>query len=557
MSKKAFSSILILGFFLLVIGFIVRVSQDRDSGEYKINENPKLVVGIVVDQMKHQYLTKYWAHYSERGFKKLIKNGFIAKSNHYGYAQTSTGPGHTTVATGTYPSVHGIIGNSWFDKKLNKSIYCVDDNNYFTVGSESDQGQKSPANMLTTTLADENRIATNFKGKTIGVAIKDRGSILSSGHTANAAYWFEGGETGNFITSSYYLDSLPSWVQKFNSSRKIDKYLKTWNTLYDISSYIESGPDDNNYESNFRGEKKAVFPHNFKIKSDKTGKSYYGALVSTPFGNSLVADFAIKAVENEKLGEDTITDFLLIDFSSTDYVGHQFGVNSKEVQDTYIRLDKEIERLLDYFDNKVGPGNYTLFLTADHGATGVPGFLKDSKIPVNYFDAYKWKKHIESSVIELFKTKKIIVGNSNNQIFLNHNLIEKTNLNFEEVQRKIIKIMQSFPGIGNVYSSQEILTSNNDHHTTLVRNGFNKNLSGDIVYTFMPNWKFPRKGSTHGSMYDHDTHVPLIFYGNGIKMGSISRRTDVIDIAPTIATVLGINSPDGSTGQVIHEVIDD
>ena len=507
--------------------------------------------------MKHQYLTKYWAHYSDRGFKKLIKNGFIAKSNHYGYAQTSTGPGHTTVATGTYPSVHGIIGNSWFDKKLNKSIYCVDDNSYFSVGSESDEGKKSPVNMLTTTLADENRIATNFRGKTIGVAIKDRGAILSSGHTANAAYWFEGGEKGSFITSSYYVDSLPSWVKEFNTSRVIDKYLKTWNTYYDISTYNESGPDDNNYESNFRGEEKPVFPHDFKIKSDKTGKSYYGAVASTPFGNSLVADFAIEAVENEKLGEDTNTDFLLIDFSSTDYVGHQFGVNSKEVQDTYIRLDKEIERLLDYFDNKVGPDNYTLFLTADHGATYVPGFLKDSKIPVNYFNSYKWKKHIENSVLELFKTKKIIVGNSNNQIFLNHKLIEKKNLNFDEVQSKIMKIMQSFPGIGNVYSSQEILNSNNDHHTTLVRNGFNKNLSGDIVYTLMPNWTYPRKGSTHGSRFDHDTHVPLIFYGNGIKKGSISRRTDVIDIAPTIATVLGINSPIASTGQVIHEAIDD
>ena len=557
MSKKAFSSILILGFFLLVIGFVVRVSKERVTEGYKINENPKLVVGIVVDQMKHQYLTKYWAHYSDRGFKKLIKNGFIAKSNHYGYAQTSTGPGHTTVATGTYPSVHGIIGNSWFDKKLNKSIYCVDDNSYFSVGSESDEGKKSPVNMLTTTLADENRIATNFRGKTIGVAIKDRGAILSSGHTANAAYWFEGGEKGSFITSSYYVDSLPSWVKEFNTSRVIDKYLKTWNTYYDISTYSESGPDDNNYESNFKGEEKPVFPHNFKIKSDETGKSYYGAVASTPFGNSLVADFAIEAVENEKLGEDTNTDFLLIDFSSTDYVGHQFGVNSKEVQDTYIRLDKEIERLLDYFDNKVGPGNYTIFLTADHGATYVPGFLKDSKIPVNYFNSYKWKKHIENSVLELFKTKKIIVGNSNNQIFLNHKLIEKKNLKFDEVQSKIMKIMHSFPGIGNVYSSQEISNSNNDYYKTLIRNGFNKNLSGDIVYTLMPSWTYPRKGSTHGSRFDHDTHVPLIFYGNGIKKGSISRRTDVIDIAPTIATVLGINSPIASTGQVIHEAIDD
>ncbi|MDA1019688.1 MAG: alkaline phosphatase family protein [Bacteroidetes bacterium] len=557
MSKKAFSSILILGFFILIIGFVVRVSQERGTEGYKINETPKLVIGIVVDQMKHQYLTKYWAHYSDRGFKKLIKNGFIAKSNHYGYAQTSTGPGHATVATGTYPGVHGIIGNSWFDKKQNKSIYCVDDSKYLTVGSESDQGKKSPFNLLTTTLADENRVATNFKGKTIGVAIKDRGAILSSGHTANAAYWFEGGEKGSFITSSYYVDSLPAWVQEFNSSRTIDRYLKTWNTFYDISTYNESGPDNNNYETNFSGEEEPVFPHNFKIKSNKTGNPYYGSIASTPFGNSLVADFAIKAIENEKLGEDSNTDFLLIDFSSTDYVGHQFGANSKEVQDTYIRLDKEIERLLDYFDNKVGSGNYTLFLTADHGATDVPGFLKDNKIPVNYFDSKKWKKHIEDSVFELFKTKKLIIGSSNEQIFLNHKLIEKRNLNLDLVKKKIINIMQTFPGIENVYSSEEILASNDDYFKKLIRNGFNKNLSGDIIYTFTPNWTYPRKGSTHGSMFDHDTHVPLIFYGKGIKKGSISRRTDIIDIAPTIATVLGISSPNSSTGQVINEAIDD
>ena len=271
----------------------------------------------------------------------------------------------------------------------------------------------------------------------------------------------------------------------------------------------------------------------------------------------MVADFAIKAIENEKLGEDSNTDFLLIDFSSTDYVGHQFGANSKEVQDTYIRLDKEIERLLDYFDNKVGSGNYTLFLTADHGATDVPGFLKDNKIPVNYFDSKKWKKHIEDSVFELFKTKKLIIGSSNQQIFLNHKLIEKRNLNLDLVKKKIINIMQTFPGIENVYSSEEILASNDDYFKKLIRNGFNKNLSGDIIYTFTPNWTCPRKGSTHGSMFDHDTHVPLIFYGKGIKKGSISRRTDIIDIAPTIATVLGISSPNSSTGQVINEAIDD
>ena len=556
MNNKTFLNILIGGFFILVLGFIFRVFGENFQTNKKINHNPKLVVGIVVDQMKYQYLTKYWNHYSEKGFKRLISEGFNAKSNHYGYAQTSTGPGHTTVATGTHPAVHGIIGNSWFDKKTKKSVYCVDDSNYSTVGSSTDQGKKSPSNLLTTTLSDENRVATNFKGKTIGVAIKDRGSILSSGHTANAAYWFDSKE-GSFISSTYYLSNLPSWAQEFNDSRHIDNYLKPWETYYDISTYIESGPDNNNYESNFSGEDNPVFPHNFKIQNDKTGEPYYGSISSTPFGNSLVTDFSIKAIEGEELGKDNITDFLLIDFSSTDYVGHQFGVNSKEVQDTYIRLDKEIEKLLNYFDKNIGKNEYTLFLTADHGATDVPGFLKEKKIPINYFNSKKFNYHIEKSLIKLFGNKYLISSNSNQQIFLNHELIKKLNISPKVVKQSIIDVIQSLPGIDNVYSSEQIFSEIDDHFIKLIRNGFNKNLSGDIVYTMMPNWVYYRKGSTHGRRFNQHTHVPLILFGDGIKRGSISRETDVIDIAPTIASVLGISSPNATTGKVIFEAIDD
>ena len=556
MNNKTFLNLLIAGFVLLILGFFVRVFSGNFKSEKNISNNPKLVVGIVVDQMKYQYLTKYWDHYSEKGFKRLINQGFNAKSNHYGYSQTSTGPGHTTVATGTYPRVHGIIGNSWFDRKTKKSVYCVDDDLYQTIGSSTNSGKKSPSKLLTTTLSDENRIATNFKGKTIGVAIKDRGSILSSGHTANAAYWFDSRE-GSFISSTYYLDKLPDWAKEFNDSRIVDSYLKPWDTYYDISTYIESGPDDNNYESNFRGEDKPVFPHNFRIKNKKTGDPFYGDLTSTPFGNSLVTDFSLKAIEFEDLGKDHITDFLLIDYSSTDYVGHQFGANSKEVQDTYIRLDKEIERLLNYFDEHIGKDQYTLFLSADHGVTNVPGFLKDNKIPVNYFNSNKWRQYIDDYLTQTYGTSKIVIGNSNQQIFLDTELISKMNLNFNSVRETLIKKMQDYPGIDEVYSSDQILNINNDHFITLIRNGFNKNLSGDIVYTMMPNWTYYRKGSTHGTRFNHDTHVPLLIYGKGVKKGSINRRTDVIDIAPTIASIIGINSPNASTGKVIYEAIDD
>ena len=252
-----------------------------------------------------------------------------------------------------------------------------------------------------------------------------------------------------------------------------------------------------------------------------------------------------------------MTDFLLIDYSSTDYVGHQFGTNSKEVQDTYIRLDKEIERLLNYFDKNIGKDEYTLFLSADHGVTNVPGFLKDNKIPVNYFNSNKWKKYIDDYIINLFGTSKIIMDISNQQIFLDSELISDLKLDFDLVKEKLINKMQAYPGIDEVYSSEQILNIKNDHFITLIRNGFNKNLSGDIIYTMMPNWTYYRKGSTHGTRFNHDTHVPLLLYGNGIKKGSTNRKTDVIDIAPTIASVLGINSPNASTGKVIFEAIDD
>ena len=353
------------------------------------------------------------------------------------------------------------------------------------------------------------------------------------------------------------MNELPDWAKKFNDSRAVDSYLKPWDTYYDISTYTESGPDDNNYETNFRGEEKPTFPHNFKIKNKKTGKPFYGDLTSTPFGNSLVTDFSLQAVESENLGKDHMTDFLLIDYSSTDYVGHQFGANSKEVQDTYIRLDKEIERLLDYFDKHIGKDQYTLFLSADHGVTNVPGFLKDNKIPVNYFNSNKWKQYIEDYLLKSYGTSKIVIGNSNQQVFLDNELISALKLDFNLVKQKLINKMQSYPGIDEVYSSEQILNIKNDHFITLIRNGFNKNLSGDIIYTMMPNWTYYRKGSTHGTRFNHDTHVPLLLYGNGIKKGSINRRTDVIDIAPTIASVLGINSPNASTGKVIYEAIDD
>ena len=352
--------------------FIKTYSQKKNS---KNNIKPKLVVGIVVDQMRYDYITRFYNRFGDGGFKKIIENGFTLENAHFNYIPTYTAVGHTSVYTGTTPNNHGIISNNWYDKYLKESIYCVTDTNYNSVGSNSKRGQRSPFRLMTTTLTDQLHLAQNNKGKTIGIALKDRSAILPVGHTANAAYWYDGGLQGNFITSSFYMDNLPNWVNDFNNKKVPEKYLsKTWSTLYDIKTYTNSFDDNNDFEGTFKGKETPTFPYNLKELKDENGN--LGMINNTPFGNSLTLDFAKAAIENENLGKGSYTDFLAISFSSTDYIGHKFGPQSIEIEDTYLRLDKDIEKLINYLDTKVGKSNYTLFLTADHGAVHVPAYLK-------------------------------------------------------------------------------------------------------------------------------------------------------------------------------------
>ena len=349
----------------------VEVKQNYKSTN--LNERPKLVVGIVVDQMRYDYLTRFYNKYGDGGFKRMMNEGFNCKNNHFNYIPTYTGPGHASIYTGTTPKYHGIIANDWYDKELKKSVYCTEDDSVQSVGTSSSAGQMSPQRMKTTTFGDENRLFTQMRGKTIGVSIKDRASILPAGHTANAAYWFQGKNEGNWISSTFYIKELPKWVTNFNKKHSVDSYLKEWNTLYNITTYTESGSDLNNFEGGFKGKETATFPYDLATLKNENGG--YDILKSTAFGNSLTTDFAIAAINGEQLGSDDITDVLTVSFSCTDYVGHNFGVNSKEIEDTYLRLDLDLERLFKSLDDQVGKGNYTVFLTADHAAVNVPAYL--------------------------------------------------------------------------------------------------------------------------------------------------------------------------------------
>ena len=554
---KSYCQLVILLF--LVFSFQVNAQRRKKNNvvvKIETAETPKLVVGIVVDQMRYDYLTRFWNHYGEGGFKRLAEQGFNCKNHHFNYAPTSTGPGHTSVYTGTTPSSHGIIGNNWYDKEQDAIVYCASDDTYNSVGTTSNAGKMSPHRMLTTTISDELRLHTQMRGKTIAVALKDRGSVLPGGHTANAAYWFEGGNAGKWITSSFYMDALPKWVTDFNTSGKVQSYKKAWTTLKDINTYAESGADNNVYEGLFETEISPVFPHSTPKLLNKTKD--FDIIRYTPWGNSLTADFAIEALKKESLGKDAITDFLAVSFSSTDYVGHKFGVNSKEIQDTYLRLDLDLERFLKALDKEVGEGKYTVFLTADHGAVDVPAYLKAEKVPAGYLNNIETRTKLNEFLAYNYGTTDLIKNISNNQVFLDRKVVANLDLALDKVEEEIALELLSYKNMNKVFTGYQMWQNEYTRGIPyILQNGWHQKRSGDIL--LVPEYahiSYPKTGSTHGSPMIYDTHVPLLFYGNGIKKGSTVDRTETPDIAPTIASMLGIAFPNGTTGNPIMEVME-
>ena len=516
---------------------------------------PKLVVGIVVDQMRYDYLTRFYTKYGEGGFKRMMREGFNCKNNHFNYVPTYTGPGHASIYTGTTPKYHGIIGNNWYDKALKKMIYCAEDTRVKAVGTPSEAERMSPRRMETTTFADENRIFTQLKGKTIGISIKDRGAIIPAGHTANAAYWFRGKKEGHFISSTYYMEALPQWVQDFNSSNTVEGYLKEWQSLYDMATYVESGADLNAFERGFKGKTTATIPYNLKALAKHN--EGFDILKSSPFGNSIVTDFAIAAIEEEQLGKDASTDVLAISFSSTDYIGHNFGVNSKEIQDTYLRLDKDLERLFKALDTKVGQGQYTVFLTADHGAIHVPAYLSTHQIPSGYLDAKARKTAFLNFLKTTYGTVDILENISNNQVFLNHAKIKALGLELEAVQNAILNEQLKYAHVSKAYTAKTMASAAfTEGIEALLQKGYHQKRSGDVLLVNAPAYiRYPKKGSTHGSGLNYDTHVPLLFFGNGISKGSTYKKTEITDIAPTISALLGISFPNFTTGQPLEFIL--
>jgi predicted AlkP superfamily pyrophosphatase or phosphodiesterase len=531
-----------------------KTTKKTNSSVYpKTVSRPKLVVGMVVDQMRWDYLYRFYNRFGEGGFKRLINDGFSAENTLIPYVPTLTACGHSAVYTGSVPAINGIIGNNWFDPQIGRDVYCVEDKSVKTVGSVSKEGLMSPKNLLVTTVTDELRMATNFRSKVISVSIKDRGAILPGGHTANGSYWYDD-MSGNFITSTHYMEQLPAWVNDFNAKKWPNQFFaKDWNTLYPIETYTESTTDDKPYERLFKGEKTSSFPHLFK---QYVGKNY-AMMASMPYGNTFTLEFAKAAIPAEKLGQTGNTDFLAVSLSSTDYVGHQFGPNSIELEDTYLRLDKDLEDFFAYLDKTIGKGNYLLFLTADHGVTHVPGFSKENKLPSGGLATKTFKNDLDSLILKEFNVKEAIFTLINNQLIFDTDAIKAANADYSKIKERCIEYLVKQEGVLNAVDLKNLAnTSLPSDLKNKIINGHNARRSGDIYIILDSGW-YPtlNPGTGHAAWNPYDSHIPALFMGWGIKPGKTNKEYYMTDIAPTISALLHIQQPSGCIGRVITEAI--
>lgn len=520
------------------------------------DQKPKVIVGIVVDQMKQEYIWRFQGDFGNEGFNRLINQGFMAKNGHYNYAATSTGPGHASVYTGTTPSVHGIVNNSWYNRKLGKSLYCAEDSTVRAVGGSARAGRISPANLYSSTITDELKLSTQKQAKVIAMSIKDRGSALPGGHYSDGSYWYDS-NTGNFMTSTYYMDELPAWVQAFNEERWAEKYLEQqWTLSKDSSAYTESGPDNSPYERGFRGKETPTFPYDLAELNPLNGK--LGMIASTPYGNTMLTDLALAAIDAEGLGKDEVTDFLAVSYSSPDYIGHNFGPQSKEIHDTYIKLDLEIARLLNKLDQTVGEGNYVVFLSADHAVAENSIRMKDDGFRADNIDSRAFGNYITMEVFKKYGDAEWFDVAAGMDLFLDHEVVAQQGQDLYEMQLFVSQKAMEFEGVYLALPGTDLIrNSYSDQMRSLMQNAYHPKESGDVKLIMDPAWqRGGAQGTGHGNPWTYDTHVPIIFYGWGINQGVQSvRDMHITDIAPTISMIMNMRLPNGATGQPIHEAL--
>lgn len=514
-------------------------------------DRPKLVVGIVVDQMRWDYLYRYMDKYSEGGFKRLLKNGHSFQNTMIPYTPTVTAAGHSSLYTGSVPSIHGIVNNDWVESETGKRMYCSQDTSVQTVGSYSLLGKMSPKNLLTTTIGDELRLATNFRSRVYGIAFKDRGGILPAGHSANAAYWFDD-STGNWISSTYYMNALPQWLQELNAKKLPDAYAKSgWNLLYNANQYDQSAADNSKHKREIDGLSSNTFPHTYDTKN---GKNYF-ALRYAPFGNDFTTELATQLILNEKLGMSGQTDMLCLSYSSTDYLAHTFGPQAIETEDTYLRLDLLLENFLKMLDKNIGKNEYVIFLSADHGSHYSAGYMQEKHMPGGSLRGLTLFASLNAYLLSKYKVKDIFQNYFEYQFFLNRNKL--TGLNEDEVRKDAVNFLTKQNEVLFAFDYKHI---NESFIPPAFRekllNGYYPKRSGDIQFILKSQFtEGLATGTDHGTPYTYDTHIPLIFYGWGINPGVTYRETYMTDAAPTLCSLLHIQMPGGCVGHTLPEAI--
>lgn len=542
---------------LLIVGLIATQTFAQKPNPVKATDTkPKLVVGIVVDQMRWDYVNLFKPFFkTQNGFLKLLNQGASCNNNLISYLPTVTACGHAAVYTGSTPAIHGITGNSWYDNVQQKMVYCVEDNSVQAVGIEnSSAGKMSPLNVWTTTIGDELKLATNFKSKVFGISLKDRGAIIPAGHSADGAFWYDS-KSGNFISSTYYGKSLPSWLTDYNNAKKVDSFYKLgWSLSLPASVYeTNCDKDQNEYESTPFGKDAKGFPYSL---NQFIGKDY-GKVANTPYGNNLVLDVATQTLINEKMGLDDITDLLAVSFSSPDYIGHAFGPYSWETLDGYIKLDELLAQFFTTLDKQVGKDNYTVFLTADHAVAPIPGYAKKNKIPTGTITDDGIKNELGKMLTSKGLNSKLISAITEFNIYFNHNLMDSLQVNQDKLTYLITNYLEQKSNILQVVELRKAAIAPLPQSIReRIVNGFNPQRSGDLIFiTKSGVVGGGNTGTGHGVFYNYDAHIPLLFFGKGIKKGQVNNVNYMTDIAPTISTLLGIQMPSGSIGNPILEVL--
>jgi hypothetical protein len=543
---------------LLVFIILINIQRVASQGAYIPPDKPKLVVGIVVEQLRFDQLEKMKDRLGENGIRRMLNEGTYYKNADYDYMLTQSAPGHATIATGTEPSFHGITSDRWYLPLKNEVVYCTQDKNVSSVGGSYESGMFSPVNLLSSTFSDELALASNGKAKIFSVGLRESSAILSGGHSAKGVYWFDN-TTGSWMSSTWYIDSLPGWVNDFNALKSSESYLNTmWTPLRDAAAYADCMPDSNSFEAGFNG--KCYFPYDLK-KMSSTGilstKRDYSLLRETPFGNSYTADFAMRLIREEGLGKDDITDFLAISFSATDYIGHRFGPSSVESADAILRLDEDIAKLLRFLNDSIGKRNVLIYFTAAHGISEIPSILEKSHIAAGYFKQNLALQLLRSYLNAVYGQGDWVKGYLEKQIYLNRVLIEDAKIPLEEIQKKVARFMVQFTGVASAYpcSAFDAAGSGNGQ-LKKVENNYSPQRSGDVIITLNPGWVEKNDYVTdNNSPYEYDSHVPLIWYGWAVNRSTVNRKVNITDIAATLSSLCRVPFPNACTGEPLIELM--